>query len=115
MTNFDERIESLSKFSPKPVIEIIDEENEVEYILTFMPQLNILIVKRSDTLDEPPIAISYGTFARQCNNISLNKKNVLDRVIVHLVAAWGKTSKEHRMSFFNSVPLNSLFIGRQYV
>lgn len=115
MATIDERYKNLSKFKPRPVIEVLDEENDVEYILTFIPSTNIMLVERSDARGEPLVAMSYSAFSSEERPFKLNKNNVLDRVIIFVLDAWHDMELEAKMGFFDSVPLNSLFIGRQYI
>jgi hypothetical protein len=115
MASQAERLTFLKDFPLRGVVEVLDEENDVEYLLSFIPKLNVLTVMRSDAGDEPPIAMSYGAFTSFCKGLKLNKKNKLDSVLKYLIDAWDAVAEDTRMAFYNDVPLNSLFMGRQYI
>jgi len=115
MASFKERLKTLEDFPPLSVLEILDEKRGVEFVLTFIPNLNIFIIKRSDSKGEPLVAISYGVFQNACKRLNLNPKNKLDSIIKSVMDAWDNTDEQIKMAFFDGIPLNSLFIGRQYI
>lgn len=115
MVSLNERIASLSRFESIPIIEVLDEDEDVEYLVIFSPKTNIFIIKSNDNRGEPDIGISYGDFVERMSNLNLNKLVRLDRVLMLIKDAWGKTDVNCKMAFFDSVPLNSIFIGRQYI
>ena len=115
MVPFNTRLKSLKNFHPQPIIEILDEKNDTEYIIIFVPLLNVMVIERANFCDETPIVVSYGDFTKSCENFDLNNRNCLDAVLSFVIKAWKQTESGLRMAFFDSIPLNSLYIGGNYI
>lgn len=111
----EERLASLKRFSPKAIVSYLDEDRGVEFQLTFYPSLNAFKVHRSD---EPPmpagiqlplLTISYSDFIN--GEIKFNPANRMDQILKSLKDEWDSLSEEEKEDFFDSIPLNSLYIG----
>lgn len=114
MVDKKQRLESLKAFRPHTVASFIDEEEMVEYELVFHPSISMFKVHRSDApgiQNLPLMAISYLDFVQKFKSLNLNPANVFDRIMLRLREDWKQAPQERREDFFDSVPLNSLFLG----
>jgi hypothetical protein len=115
MADRKQRLDSLKAFKPAAIASYVDEDEMVEYELVFYPHLNMFKVHRSDTPQGIPslplMAISYNDFIERVKAMKLNRANVLDRIILRLREDWDSVPEDRRNDFFDSIPLNSLFLG----
>lgn len=114
MVDREDRIKSLRNFPPTVVSSYVDENEMVEYKLVFYPETSLFKVHRSDQpegVDIPLMAISYVDFVSRIKRLKLNPSNNLDRIVLSLAEEWKNISSESREEFFNSIPLNALYLG----
>lgn len=110
-----DRVETLKRLPRRGVFEVFNEDSGVEFTVEFVPISNVLIINRSDFSGEPPVAITYSEFITKGANLKLNPKNKLDQVIKLIVDTWDGVSDAAKMSFYNQVPLNSMYIRGDYI
>lgn len=114
MATIKERHESLKGFKPVYLLEYLDEKNRCSHQLIFHPALGLFeIISSSWQGRLPSIIISFNDFIKGSSDC-LNKSNKIDSLISTMIDLWKRMKADEKMSFCDSIPLNSLYIGCQY-
>lgn len=115
MASIKSRHEKLKKLNLIPLFELLDEDEDVEYTPTFDPATGMVVIRTIGGDSGPPIAVSFSQFIRDFSSMPLKKQRKIDRVLCKIKEAWAGRPKSERRAWEDSIPLNSMIVGGEYV
>ncbi len=105
-----ERLESLKEF--KQISLFSFGMNKRSYRVTFCPIYSFVYIRNSSI---PDIVVSFSAMMEPLNKKDFPPKDYMSRIVRKIKSKWIKLGEDAQLEFIDKIPLNTMYMGGDYI